>query len=47
VVGTDALPGVARRAGLLVAGVVHAPDEQRWFAHLLTGPQTGDDRAAA
>jgi SAM-dependent methyltransferase len=47
VVGTDALPGVARRAGLLVAGVVHAPGEQRWFAHLLTGPHTGDDRAAA
>ncbi len=47
VVGTDALPGITGPAGLLVADLVHARNEQRWFAHLVTGPDTLDTRAIA
>src|SRR5581483_5326616 len=47
VVGTDALPAVAGGAGLLVAGLVHVPAEQRWFAHLLAASRPGGDHADA
>jgi hypothetical protein len=47
VVGTDALPGIVDPAGLRVAGLVHAPNEQRWFARLVPAPDPLDDRAAA
>jgi SAM-dependent methyltransferase len=47
VVGRDALPGIAGRAGLGVADVVHAPGEQRWFARLVIGPDAVDHRAIA
>jgi SAM-dependent methyltransferase len=47
VLGVDALPAVARAAGLHVTEVVHASDERRWFARLVDEPARGDGCAAA
>jgi len=46
VVGVDALVGVAHMAGLRLSHVTHAPDEHRWFAHLVDKLTADDDRAA-